>query len=118
MEENDKNAMLRELKKISKVLTLANAKIIEEELSKVANTTARKKMWVLMDGRRMPKDLAEETGVTNMAVSIFLKAATSAELAEYTQREAPRRVLDYVPPSWLELLEKEEREASREQKCE
>lgn len=109
MEDNNKNTTLRELRKISKILTLANAKIIEEELSKVANTDARKKMWVLIDGKRKPKDLAGETGVTNMAVSLFLKVATSAELVEYVQREAPRRILDYVPPSWIELLENEDR---------
>lgn len=112
MEENDKGGILRELRKISKILTLANATIIEEELAKIANSDARKKMWVLIDGKRMPKDLAEETGVTNMAVSKFLKAATKAECIEYIQREPPRRIWDYVPPSWIELLELEETEGS------
>lgn len=105
MEENDKSAILRELKKISKILILANVAIIEKELSEIANTDARKKMWVLMDGKRMPKDLAEDTGVTNMAVSKFLRAATRAGFIEYVQREAPSRIWDYVPPSWIELLE-------------
>jgi len=109
MDENEKGAILRELKKVSKILTLSNVTIIEEELSKIVNTDARKKIWVLMDGKKMPKDLAEETGVTIMAVSKFLKAATRAGLIEYVQREAPSRILDYVPPLWIELLENEDR---------
>ena len=37
---------LRELKKISKILLLANATIIETELSKIAMTNDRKRIWV------------------------------------------------------------------------
>lgn len=98
---------LRELKKISKILMIANASIIEKELSKLATSDARKKIWVLIDGKRMPKDLAKETGVTQMAVSYFLNAAAAAEFIEYAQREPPRKILDYVPPSWIDLLTKE-----------
>ena len=106
MEEDDRGAILRELKKISKVLTLTNAAIIEEELIKIINTDSRKKMWVLMDSHRMPGDLAKETGVTVMTVSNFLRAAAKAGVIEYTQREPPCRILDYVPPSWIELTER------------
>ena len=117
-EQNDKcNSMLRELIKISKILTLANAPIIEKELSRIAKTDARKKMWVLIDGKRMPKDIAEEVGITPMAVSYFLNAAEAAQFIEYTQREPPRRLLDYVPPSWIDLIiegEGEEGEKNRE----
>jgi hypothetical protein len=106
-----------ELKKISKILALANAPIIEKELAKIANSAKRKKMWVLLDGKRMPKEIAQEVGVTQMAVSYFLNAAAAAELIEYTQREPPRRLLDYVPPAWIDLVMKEngsEEQASEE----
>lgn len=105
---------LRELRKISKILILANASIIEKELSKNANSDARKKMWVLIDGKRMPKDIAKEAGVTQMAVSYFLNAASAAEFIEYTQREPPRRIMDYVPPSWIDLIIKEKGEGEQE----
>jgi len=109
MSGNDrKDLVLRELEKISRILTLANSTAIERELSKVATSDTRKKMWVLIDGERMPKELAKEIGVTQMAVSKFLNAAASAEFIEYTQREPPRRILDYVPPSWIDLLEEKE----------
>jgi len=97
-------ATLRELRKISRILILANATSVEEELSKIATTNERKRMWVLMNGKRMPKDLARETGVTAMAVSNFLAAGVAAELIEYDRGEPPRRILDYVPPSWIELV--------------
>lgn len=97
-------AMLRELKKLSKILILANAGIVERELSKIASTNDRKKMWVLIDGKRMPGDIAKEAGVTAMAVSYFLNAGAATELIEYERGEPPRRILDYVPPSWIELV--------------
>jgi len=106
--------VLRELRKISKILILANASIIEKELSKIANSNSRKKVWVLIDGERMPKDLAKEAGVTQMAVSYFLNAAASAEFIEYTKREPPRKILDYVPPAWIDLVTEERGEAEQE----
>lgn len=96
--------MLAELKKISKILLLANSSIIEKELSKVANSDIRKKMWVLLDGGRMPKDIAQEVGVSLMAVSRFLDGASAADLVAYSPREPPRRILDYIPPSWVDLV--------------
>ena len=99
--------VLRELKNISKILTLANAPMIETEISKIANSDARKRMWILIDGKRMPKDLAKEVGVTPMAVSNFLTALATADFVEYTQREPPSRKLNYIPPSWIGLIVKE-----------
>ena len=98
------DAMLRELRKISKILILTNAEAVEKELSKIASTNDRKKMWVLMDGKRMPAEIAKEVGVTAMAVSYFLNTGVTAELIEYQRGEPPRRALDYVPPTWVELL--------------
>jgi len=98
---------LRELRKISKILTLANASIIEGELSKIAKTDSRKKMWVLIDGKRMPQDIAKMIGVTRRAVTYFLDDAAAAEFIEYDPYEPPRRILDYVPPSWINLVAKE-----------
>lgn len=101
MPETD--ATLRELRKISKVLIMTNAKAIELELSRVATTDDRKKMWVLIDGERTSTDIANSVKVTPRAVRYFLTDAAHAELVDYTD-DAPRKILDYVPPSWLELL--------------
>jgi hypothetical protein len=96
---------LRELRKLSKILLLANSEIIERELSKFASTNERKKMWVLMDGQRTPKDLAIAAKVTPQAVSYYLGSGKAAGLIEYSAREPPRRILDYVPPAWLDIAE-------------
>jgi len=108
---------LRELKLISKVLILTNAGAIERELSKIATTNDRKKMWVLIDGKRMPKEIADQAGVTQMAVSYFVNAGVVAELIEYVKGKPPRRILNYVPPEWINLVtlpssEAEEKEVS------
>ena len=67
----------------------------------------------------MPKDIAQNVGVSQMAVSKFLDCASAADLVVYTQREPPRRTLDYVPPSWVDLVITEEKEELEKQdaKC-
>lgn len=87
-----------------KVLLLANANYIEKEISKIATTNERKKIWVLIDGKRMPKDIAKETSVTQMAISYFLNAGVVAGLIEYIKNEPPRRIIDYVPAAWIDLV--------------
>ena len=95
---------IRELRKITKILLLVNSEIIERELSKFATTNERKKMWALMNGEILPKDLGTAANVTPQAVSYFLAAGKATGLIEYSPRIPPRRVLDYVPPKWLELI--------------
>jgi hypothetical protein len=103
---------LRELRLISKVLILANAGAIEKELSKIATTDERKKMWVLIDGKHMPKEIADQAGVTQMAVSNFVNAGVASELIEYTKGKPPIRTLSYVPPEWTSLVTSSSSEAS------
>lgn len=99
---------LTELKKISKILTMVNAKTIENELAKYATTDERKRVWVLIDGKRMSKDIATSSGVTRRAVDLFLKSLETAELVESPWGKPPKRILDFVPASWLELMKPEE----------
>jgi hypothetical protein len=97
--------MFRELRKISKVLTLSNAPAIEKELSKIASTKERKRMWIYLDGKRMQKEIADKAKVTPQAVGQFLNAGVALELIEYEKGKPPRRLLDYVPPEWLSHIE-------------
>lgn len=114
----DEDAILKELKKVSKILTLANSSIIENELAKIAGTDERKKMWLLIDGKRMPNDIAKEVGVTAAAVSYFLKAGKIAELIDYERGKPPTRALDYVPPAWIDLLKVPAEETAEQEKGE
>jgi hypothetical protein len=99
---------LTELKKISKILTMVNAKTIENELAKYATTDERKRIWVLIDGKRMSKDIATSSGVTRRAVDLFLKSLETAELVESPWGKPPKRILDFVPAPWLNLIKPEE----------
>ena len=100
---SDTDATLRELKVISKILLLSNSQAVKKEIEKICTSDGRKRMWVLADGNRMPAAIATEAKVTSMAVSTFLNAGESAGLIQYKRGEPPRRILDYVPPEWIEL---------------
>jgi len=98
------NDTLKELKKITKLLTFAYSDKIEAELSKVANTDNRKMMWVLIDGIRGAPQIADAIKVYASTVRDFLNAAKSAGLIEYQRNNPPVKIIDYVPPVWIELL--------------
>jgi len=98
--------ILEELRKISKLLTLIHGDTIERELGKIANTEKRKVMWVLIDGHRMSRDIARIVKVTERAVNKFLREMAMAGFVENPRRKPPKRIIDYVPPSWIELAEK------------
>lgn len=46
---------LKELKKISKILTMAHGEQLEKELAKIATTDDRKRIWVLINGELTQK---------------------------------------------------------------
>jgi hypothetical protein len=96
--------VVKELKKIYKILLFSKGKAIEEELSKLIATNERRKMWVLLDGHRVPRELAKVVNVSPMSVSRFLNLTVSAGLVEYEKGKPPVRMLDYVPAEWVELL--------------
>jgi hypothetical protein len=98
---------LLELRKISKLLTLVNGEALEKELSKYATTDERKRVWVLINGERLPDDLAIGSGMKGAAVYNFLKLLTNAELIQSPHGKPPIKVIDYVPASWLDLLKSE-----------
>jgi DNA-binding MarR family transcriptional regulator len=102
------NDELAELKKISRILALVNAKAIETELLKYATTKDRKKVWVLINGQRGSREIAELIGITKRGVNKILKVFETATLIENLKKQPPKRLLDYVPPSWIKLVKVEE----------
>lgn len=96
---------LNELRQISKILTLVNAEAIEIELSKYATTKDRKRVWVLIDGQRVSKEISKLIGITERGANKILKVFETAGLIENPRAKPPRRLLDHVPASWLELVE-------------
>jgi len=112
----DRDPVLEELKRISKILTLAHGESLEKELSKIATTDERKKIWVLIDGVKLSKDIAKDVGVTVRSVNGFLSICEKAGLIENPWGKPPKREIDYVPAKWIELIklpEEEEKVAAK-----
>lgn len=100
---------LTELRKISKILVFVNAKTLETELSKFATTSERKRAWVLIDGNRLPEEIGENAGMKLRTIQDYLKILVDATLIENFRGKPPKRLLDYVPASWLDLIKPEEK---------
>ena len=97
---------LEELKKIRNILTLAHGDALEKELSNIASTDERKKAWILIDGKLLPKDIAKRIGkIRTRAVYEFINELEKAGWVENPSRKPPRKIVEYVPPKWLKLLE-------------
>jgi hypothetical protein len=99
----DGDLVLEELRRISKILTLAHGESLEKELSKIATSDERKRIWVLIDSVKLPKDIAKEVGVSVRSVNRFLAIGEKAGLIENPWGKPPKRLIDYVPASWIEL---------------
>jgi len=108
---------LAELKKITKILLLVNTEQLESQLSKYATTDERKRVWVLINGQSQPDELALGSGMKKRSVYDFLKILVNAELIENPYGKAPKKILEYVPASWLDLM-KTETEDKKEKKGE
>lgn len=103
-ETNLTHQILNELRKMSKILILSNGSKLEEELGRYATSDERKKMWVLIDGKRKTADIAKDVGTTTRSVERFLKILEDAELiTERRYGEPPVKMIAYVPASWLEI---------------
>lgn len=101
---------LKELQKITRILTLAHADPLEKALEEYASTDVRKMIWVLIDGINMPEDMLNKLGATRVkrrTVYDFLKLLTEAKLIENPKRKPPKKLVDFVPASWIDLFERE-----------
>ena len=113
------SAELKELQKITRILTLAHSESLEREISKYASTDRRKMIWVLIDGINMPSDIMNKirtTKVGKRTVYDFLEVLEKAKLIENPEGKPPRRLIDLVPASWIDLLEEKTEEKKKTQK--
>ena len=118
MNEKD-NKQLMELQTITKILTLAHSESLEEEISKYASTNRRKMIWVLIDEISMPSDIMNKirtTKVGRRTVYDFLEVLEKAKLIENPEGKPPRRLIDLVPVSWIDLLEGKTEEKKKTKK--
>lgn len=96
---------LKELQKITRILTLANTEALTQALSEYVSTDERKMIWVLTDGVNMPKDMVKKIGKMKVnTVEKFLKELEEVRLVENPKRKPPTRLVDFVPFPWIDLL--------------
>ena len=60
--------ILKELKKISKIILLSNGEQLEIALTKYAINDDRKKIWALVDGKRQADEIVQISGLKKSAV--------------------------------------------------
>ena len=100
---------LKELEKITKILILVYSDSLEKELSKYATTDERKMVWVLINDKNMPKDMVKLIGsdrIKTRAIHQYLNILENATLIKNPKRKPPKKLIDFVPASWIELLDK------------
>lgn len=108
--------ILNELKKMNKLMTIAEGQKIEETLGRYATSDERKMIWALMDGRRQAPEMAQVLKMTKDAVNKFLQSLESAGLVEKREYgKPPVRAIDYVPASWVDLSSKSAAPAEQKQ---
>jgi len=112
---SSQDAILEELRIQTRIMVLIYGETIEKELSKIATTDERKKIWVLIDGEKTPKEIASLIGISERSVHRFLNLAIKAGLVKKTWGEPPRRLIPYVPPSWIELIKLPEEKVEKEE---
>ena len=101
------NEELEELQRITRILTFAHSDSLERVISKYASTDKRKMIWVLIDGINMPQDMIDKIGkikIKQRTVYDFLEVLEQAKLIENPKRKPPKRLVDFIPASWIELL--------------
>jgi len=96
--------ILKELEKISKILLLVNGDKLESELNKICSTNDRKKIWVLIDKKMNPEDISKQAEILIGTVRNFITMLEKAELVENVYGKPPVKMIDYIPPKWVELL--------------
>lgn len=103
--------ILKELKKISKIITISNGSALQAELTKYATTNERREIWVLIDGKNSTEDIAKAINKTKRTVDTFLSILEQAELIEERKYGVPPvRLIDYVPVEWIQLISKQTEE--------
>ncbi|MCB2141235.1 hypothetical protein KQH27_00845 [bacterium] len=106
--------IMKELRNIKAVLTFSNSNIIENKLKSIIKTKPRKLIWIHRNENTTQTELAEIAGISQPSVSEFVKIANKARIIDITKKGQPYRVLDYIPPDWLELLEDKNQSVEKE----
>ncbi len=73
---------------------------VRDELSRLASSLDRRRIWILCDGATTTTEIAKKVGVTNRAVQYFVQDGLKSGLLNVDRRGYPRRTIDWAPPDW------------------
>ena len=104
---SDVEKIIFQLRAINRTLGIAYAEKLDAYLNEVIRTPVRRKMWIALNGTRLPNEIATEVDVSPAAVTYFLKTITNARIVEYIQGQPPRKIIDHIPFEWLIEVEDE-----------
>lgn len=93
--------LVLEMRRMNAILQAAFRTQLEREIASVASTSDRQKIWSLIDGKRMTKDIAQLSGIPRRTIDDFLSAAENAGLLLNPRGRPPSRLVDLVPSLWL-----------------
>ena len=93
-----------DLKNISKLLTFAHSEKIKAELEEIATNDERKMIWVLIDGTKVNKIIVERVNIMKRSVRRNIKVFEEAGLVLNPRGKPASRLLNNIPPYWIELL--------------
>ncbi len=95
------------LESIRRVLEIQARPAVLDEISKVASTSERRKVWILSDGSLNTNEIAARSGAKLRTVQAFVQECTRAGLMISGKRGYPSRAMDLVPNGWGEVGELE-----------
>lgn len=73
---------------------------VKNELTRLASSLDRRKIWSLCDGATSTSEIATRVGVTKRAVQYFVQDGMKSGLVTLDKRGYPRRTIDWTPPDW------------------
>jgi predicted transcriptional regulator len=108
MAEEERTQLLREindnLKVLRKLIEIQLRGPVKDELSGLASSNERRKMWILSDGTLGTTDISKKAGVSRRAVQYFVQDGLKLGFVRVDKRGYPSRTIDWVPPEWEKLL--------------
>lgn len=102
--ENEAITLLKEINEhVRAIRVLTEIQLrgpVKNELSRLASSNDRKRIWILCDGATTTAEIAKRVGVTRRAVQYFVQDGLKSGLLDVDKRGYPRRTVDWIPPDW------------------
>jgi hypothetical protein len=103
-----------ELTKLARIVAVP---IALKQLQDLANTGERKAIWASCSGKLTREQIASKSGASLRTVKTFVGLAMTYGLLEEEKGKGghPRRVIDYVPSDWKNLVKKKQAKKKKQE---